>query len=135
MWHSMFVEQIPFAEKILRTIIVYALIALLFRLTGKRGLAGLRTFDFARAPGGAAARHSPPDPGRGQCVRSAARGARGRPWVDGLHASSMLMLATVGRRERRAALADALAEALFAAAGVSAAGVSAARVPGCVPRR
>lgn len=46
MWHSMFVEQIPFAEKILRTIIVYALIALLFRLTGKRGLAGLSTFDF-----------------------------------------------------------------------------------------
>jgi uncharacterized membrane protein YcaP (DUF421 family) len=46
MWHSMFVEQIPLAEKILRTVIVYALIAVLFRLTGKRGLAALSTFDF-----------------------------------------------------------------------------------------
>ena len=39
MWHSMFAEQIPLAEKILRTVIVYAVIALLFRLSGKRGLA------------------------------------------------------------------------------------------------
>jgi uncharacterized membrane protein YcaP (DUF421 family) len=46
MWHDMFVEQIPLAEKILRTIIVYALIVVLFRLTGKRGLANLNTFDF-----------------------------------------------------------------------------------------
>ena len=46
MWHSMFAEQIPLAEKILRTVIVYAVIALLFRLTGKRGLASLSTFDF-----------------------------------------------------------------------------------------
>src|ERR1035437_6986344 len=46
MWHAMFVEQIPLAEKILRTVIVYALIAVLFRLTGKRGLASLNTFDF-----------------------------------------------------------------------------------------
>jgi uncharacterized membrane protein YcaP (DUF421 family) len=46
MWHAMFAEQIPFAEKILRTVIVYALIALLFRFTGKRGLANLSTFDF-----------------------------------------------------------------------------------------
>jgi uncharacterized membrane protein YcaP (DUF421 family) len=45
-WHSMFAEQIPLAEKILRTVIVYALIAVLFRLTGKRGLAALSTFDF-----------------------------------------------------------------------------------------
>jgi uncharacterized membrane protein YcaP (DUF421 family) len=37
MWHDMFVEQIPVAEKILRTVIVYAMIAVLFRLTGKRG--------------------------------------------------------------------------------------------------
>src|SRR5260370_20012979 len=42
----MFVEQIPLTEKILRTIIVYALLALLFRLTGKRGLASMNTFDF-----------------------------------------------------------------------------------------
>jgi uncharacterized membrane protein YcaP (DUF421 family) len=46
MWHAMFVEQIPLAEKILRTMLVYALIALLFRVAGKRGLANLNTFDF-----------------------------------------------------------------------------------------
>jgi uncharacterized membrane protein YcaP (DUF421 family) len=46
MWHDMFVEQIPLAEKILRTVLVYALIVVLFRLTGKRGLASLNTFDF-----------------------------------------------------------------------------------------
>ena len=45
MWRAMFVEQIPLAEKILRTVLVYALIALLFRLAGKRGLASLNTFD------------------------------------------------------------------------------------------
>ena len=37
MWHAMFAEQIPLAEKVLRTVIVYALIVLLFRITGKRG--------------------------------------------------------------------------------------------------
>jgi len=46
MWHDMFVEQIPLLEKVLRTVFVYALIAVLFRLTGKRGLANLNTFDF-----------------------------------------------------------------------------------------
>ncbi len=46
MWRDMFVEQIPLIEKILRTVIVYALIVILFRLTGKRGLANLNTFDF-----------------------------------------------------------------------------------------
>ena len=46
MWHSMFAEQIPLTEKILRTVIVYALLALIFRVTGKRGLAGMNTFDF-----------------------------------------------------------------------------------------
>ena len=46
MWHAMFVEQIPFAEKVLRTVLVYALIAVLFRLTGKRGLSNMSTFDF-----------------------------------------------------------------------------------------
>jgi uncharacterized membrane protein YcaP (DUF421 family) len=44
-WHAMFAEQIPVTEKVLRTIIVYALIAVLFRLTGKRGLASMNTFD------------------------------------------------------------------------------------------
>lgn len=46
MWHDMFVEQIPLVEKILRTVIVYAVIVVLFRVTGKRGLANLNTFDF-----------------------------------------------------------------------------------------
>ena len=46
MWHAMFIEQIPLAEKVLRTVLVYALIALLFRLTGKRGLSNMSTFDF-----------------------------------------------------------------------------------------
>jgi uncharacterized membrane protein YcaP (DUF421 family) len=46
MWHAMFAEQIPLTEKIFRTVIVYALIAVLFRLTGKRGLASMNTFDF-----------------------------------------------------------------------------------------
>jgi uncharacterized membrane protein YcaP (DUF421 family) len=46
MWTAMFVEQIPLAEKILRTVLVYALLAVLFRLTGKRGLANMNTFDF-----------------------------------------------------------------------------------------
>jgi uncharacterized membrane protein YcaP (DUF421 family) len=44
-WHSMFAEQIPLAEKILRTVLVYALIVVLFRLTGKRGLASMSTLD------------------------------------------------------------------------------------------
>ena len=46
MWHAIFMEQIPFTEKILRTVLVYALIAVLFRLTGKRGLSNMSTFDF-----------------------------------------------------------------------------------------
>jgi uncharacterized membrane protein YcaP (DUF421 family) len=44
--NDMFVMQIPILEKILRTVLVYAAIVVLFRLTGKRGLAGLNTFDF-----------------------------------------------------------------------------------------
>ncbi|WBP85489.1 DUF421 domain-containing protein [Kitasatospora cathayae] len=46
MWHDLVVVQIPIVEKILRTIAVYVLILLLFRLAGKRGLAGLNTFDM-----------------------------------------------------------------------------------------
>ena len=42
----MFVIQIPIAEKVLRTVVVYTVIVMLFRLAGKRGLAGLNTFDF-----------------------------------------------------------------------------------------
>jgi uncharacterized membrane protein YcaP (DUF421 family) len=46
MWHDMFVIQIPVLEKILRTVIVYATIVVLFRLAGKRDLAAFNTFDF-----------------------------------------------------------------------------------------
>ncbi|MDT4926611.1 MAG: hypothetical protein QOG01_4324 [Pseudonocardiales bacterium] len=46
MWHDMFVEQIPVAEKILRTILIYALVAVLIRATGKRGLSGLNNLDI-----------------------------------------------------------------------------------------
>ena len=46
MWHTLFVEQIPATEKIIRTVLVYALIAILLRIAGKRGLAGLNTLDI-----------------------------------------------------------------------------------------
>jgi uncharacterized membrane protein YcaP (DUF421 family) len=45
-WHSMFAVQIPIVEKVLRTVLVYATILILFRLTGKRDLATLNMFDF-----------------------------------------------------------------------------------------
>jgi uncharacterized membrane protein YcaP (DUF421 family) len=45
-WHSMFAVQVPIAEKVLRTVVVYATILILFRLTGKRDLASLNMFDF-----------------------------------------------------------------------------------------
>jgi uncharacterized membrane protein YcaP (DUF421 family) len=46
MWHDIFAQQIPFDEKLIRTVLVYALIAVLIRLTGKRGLAGLNSLDI-----------------------------------------------------------------------------------------
>jgi uncharacterized membrane protein YcaP (DUF421 family) len=45
-WHSIFVIPIPVIEKVVRTVLVYATIVLLFRLAGKRGLASLNTLDF-----------------------------------------------------------------------------------------
>jgi uncharacterized membrane protein YcaP (DUF421 family) len=45
-WHAMFVLQVPIGEKILRTIVVYATIVILFRVAGKRDLATLNVFDF-----------------------------------------------------------------------------------------
>ena len=42
----MFAVQIPIVEKILCTVLVYATILILFRLTGKRDLATLNMFDF-----------------------------------------------------------------------------------------
>ncbi len=46
MWHEIFVVQVPVAEKVIRTVLVYATIVTLFRVTGKRGLANLNTLDF-----------------------------------------------------------------------------------------
>ena len=46
MWHDMFAQQLPFWEKVIRTVVIYALIAVLFRIAGKRGLAALNTLDF-----------------------------------------------------------------------------------------
>lgn len=47
MGHDMLACGIPYAEKALRTIAVYALVLLLLRLAGKRELAQLNTFDLA----------------------------------------------------------------------------------------
>lgn len=46
MWHDIFVIQIPVLEKVLRTLLVYLTIVILFRLVGKRDLATFNTFDF-----------------------------------------------------------------------------------------
>jgi uncharacterized membrane protein YcaP (DUF421 family) len=46
MWHAIFVDQISTGEKVLRTILVYALIAVLIRASGKRSLAALDTLDI-----------------------------------------------------------------------------------------
>jgi uncharacterized membrane protein YcaP (DUF421 family) len=42
----MFAVQIPIGEKIVRTVLVYATILILFRLAGKRDLATLNMLDF-----------------------------------------------------------------------------------------
>jgi uncharacterized membrane protein YcaP (DUF421 family) len=46
MWHDIFVIQIPVLEKVLRTVLVYLAVVILFRLAGKRDLATFNTFDF-----------------------------------------------------------------------------------------
>lgn len=46
MWQAMFVAGIPYAEKTLRTVLVYLALLVLLRLIGKRGLAQLNTFDL-----------------------------------------------------------------------------------------
>jgi uncharacterized membrane protein YcaP (DUF421 family) len=46
MLHNLLAVQIPIWEKVIRTVLVYAIIVMLFRLSGKRGMAGLNTFDF-----------------------------------------------------------------------------------------
>jgi uncharacterized membrane protein YcaP (DUF421 family) len=44
--HDLFVSGVPLAEKVLRTVAVYAALALLLRLAGKRDLAQLTSFDL-----------------------------------------------------------------------------------------
>jgi len=46
MWNDMFVLQVPLGEKVVRTVLIYALIMILVRLGGKRGLATMNTLDF-----------------------------------------------------------------------------------------
>jgi len=47
MWYQLASEQsIPVLDKVLRTIAVYALLAVIFRFSGKRGLAAMNTFDI-----------------------------------------------------------------------------------------
>ncbi|QXE38939.1 DUF421 domain-containing protein [Streptomyces sp. GMY02] len=46
MWDDIFELHITVVEKVARTLLVYVLILVLFRLTGKRGLADLNAFDF-----------------------------------------------------------------------------------------
>lgn len=46
MWHSMFSFDIPVLEKIVRTIAVYLLIVIIFRITGRRSLAQSNTQDL-----------------------------------------------------------------------------------------
>jgi uncharacterized membrane protein YcaP (DUF421 family) len=49
LWDGMLVMQIPPTEKIIRTLVVYAALALLLRLAGKRQMAQLSTFDLVVA--------------------------------------------------------------------------------------
>ncbi|GGM04760.1 DUF421 domain-containing protein [Nakamurella endophytica] len=46
MWNDLLHLDVPVAEKILRTVLVYLVIVVLFRLTGKRMIASLNTLDF-----------------------------------------------------------------------------------------
>jgi uncharacterized membrane protein YcaP (DUF421 family) len=45
-WSDLFTIQVPLLEKVLRTVLVYAGLAILLRLAGKRDLAQLNTFDL-----------------------------------------------------------------------------------------
>lgn len=46
MWHDLFAFQIPALEKVVRTVSVYLLILLIFRVIGKRSIGSLNTMDF-----------------------------------------------------------------------------------------
>ena len=49
MWQDMFVLEVPLVEKVTRTVLVYALLLVLIRLVGKRGLAAVNTLDIVVA--------------------------------------------------------------------------------------
>ena len=40
MWHDVFAQQIPFVEKVLRTVLVYASVAVLLRASGNAAWPG-----------------------------------------------------------------------------------------------
>jgi uncharacterized membrane protein YcaP (DUF421 family) len=46
MWHDLLIVQIPVLEKIIRTVAVYLLIVVIFRVIGKRSISSLNTMDF-----------------------------------------------------------------------------------------
>lgn len=46
MWQDLFVLEVPFWEKVIRTIAVYVLILIIFRLIGKRTISSMSTMDF-----------------------------------------------------------------------------------------
>lgn len=45
-WQDMFVGQLPFLEKVLRTIVVYLFLVIILRLAGKRELGQFNRFDL-----------------------------------------------------------------------------------------
>ncbi|GAA2001332.1 hypothetical protein GCM10009818_10190 [Nakamurella flavida] len=46
MWHELLTVQIPVLDKILRTVLVYALIVVIFRIIGKTAISSMNTMDF-----------------------------------------------------------------------------------------
>jgi uncharacterized membrane protein YcaP (DUF421 family) len=46
MWQDLFTVEIPVLEKILRTIAVYLLVMIIFRIIGKRAISAMTTVDF-----------------------------------------------------------------------------------------
>lgn len=46
MWSEIFVSDIPLLESIVRAVVVYAVILVLIRISGKRGLASMNSMDF-----------------------------------------------------------------------------------------
>ena len=46
MWHELLTVQIPVLDKIVRTVLVYALIVVIFRVIGKTAISSMSTMDF-----------------------------------------------------------------------------------------